>query len=54
MLCSTVLGDHLDDAQSVPGESSAEKDAPHQEFRNFGLAVGACVRSLTVGGSIRL
>ena len=54
LLCSMVLGDRLDDARLVPRESLVEKDAPLQEFRNFGLAVGACARSLTVGGSIRL
>ena len=53
-LCSMVLGDHLDDVQSVPGESSAGKDAPLQRFRENGLAVGACVRSLALPGSIRL
>ena len=54
LLCNMVLGDHLDDVQSVPGESLVEKDAPLQEFRKNGLAGGRWPECVEVPGSIRL
>ena len=51
-LCTAALRDHLDDAQPAPGESSAGKDAPHQNIRENGPAGGACARSRAVGGPI--
>lgn len=54
LLCNMVLGDHLDDAQSVPRELFAGKDAPLQNVQENSPAGGRWPECVGVGGSIRL